>query len=178
MTVAAAYSSLSNEEIRELLGATLHGPLPTGTMSRVFATLSEVPGLRSTASRAKQDLPVPVLLWCPGCGERHIDDGEFATKPHHTHACQSCGLTWRPAVVSTVGVAYLPGFKNAENTVREVVTNFFDQCDLRASLMMSGESSAMVDETIEDLTQRLKYLEHSAGWDQSGVDALLEREQR
>lgn len=39
-------------------------------------------------------------------------DGEFATKPHHTHSCQFCGLTWRPAVVCTVGVRFLPGFRN------------------------------------------------------------------
>jgi len=56
--------------------------------------------------------PIPMLIWCPMCKERHIDRGEFATKPHHTHSCQGCGLTWRPAVVPTVGVQYLPGFKD------------------------------------------------------------------
>ncbi len=56
--------------------------------------------------------PIPMTLWCPLCKARHIDIGEFATKPHHTHSCQGCGLTWRPAVVHTVGVEYLPGFKN------------------------------------------------------------------
>jgi hypothetical protein len=56
--------------------------------------------------------PIPMLLWCPACGERHIDVNEFATKVHHTHACQSCGMVWRPAVIATVGVQYLPGFKN------------------------------------------------------------------
>jgi predicted RNA-binding Zn-ribbon protein involved in translation (DUF1610 family) len=57
---------------------------------------------------------VMMLLWCPGCGERHIDEGEFATKAHHTHACQNCGMCWRPAVVPTCGVQFLPGFKNAK----------------------------------------------------------------
>ena len=56
--------------------------------------------------------PIPMFLVCPNCHARHIDEGEFATKPHHTHACQYCGLTWRPAVVATVGVRFLPGFKN------------------------------------------------------------------
>lgn len=56
--------------------------------------------------------PIPMLLWCPGCGARHVDAGEFASKPHHTHACQTCGLTWRPAVEPTVGVRFLPGFKD------------------------------------------------------------------
>ena len=68
--------------------------------------------------------PVPMILHCPGiinsgkaiCGARHIDTGEFATtKIHHTHSCQSCGHTWRPAVVPTVGVQFLPGFKSADD---------------------------------------------------------------
>lgn len=60
-----------------------------------------------------EEQAIPMLLWCPGCGARHIDVGEFATKPHHTHACQACGMCWRPAVVNTVGVQFLPGFKDA-----------------------------------------------------------------
>lgn len=66
--------------------------------------------------------PVPMRLPCPGiverngmqvpCGELHVDEGEFATKPHHTHACQKCGMVWRPAVMATVGVRFLPGYKN------------------------------------------------------------------
>ena len=55
-----------------------------------------------------------MILYCMHCGERHIDSGEFATKPHHTHACQTCGETWRPAKVPTVGVQFLPGFKDFE----------------------------------------------------------------
>ncbi len=57
------------------------------------------------------DTAVPMLLWCPA-GHRHVDEGEYATKPHHTHACQTCGIVWRPALVPTVGVQFLPGFKN------------------------------------------------------------------
>jgi rubredoxin len=58
------------------------------------------------------EAPVPMRLTCPECQLLHVDEGEFATKPHHTHSCQGCGLTWRPAVVNTVGVRFLPGFKN------------------------------------------------------------------
>lgn len=57
-------------------------------------------------------VPVPMLLWCPGCGKRHVDSGLFETKVHDTHACQHCGMTWRPALCATVGVQFLPGFKN------------------------------------------------------------------
>lgn len=63
--------------------------------------------------------PIPMRLICEGCGELHIDEDEFATKPHHTHSCQHCGLTWRPAVVATVGVRFLPGFKNDESHAAE-----------------------------------------------------------
>jgi hypothetical protein len=59
--------------------------------------------------------PVQLRLTCPECGELHVDEGEWATRIHHTHSCQHCGLTWRPAVVPTVGVRFLPGFRNEEN---------------------------------------------------------------
>lgn len=55
--------------------------------------------------------PIPMILLCPACGERHVDAGDFATRPHHTHACQACGFVWRPSIVATVGVQFLPGFK-------------------------------------------------------------------
>lgn len=62
--------------------------------------------------QANAPAPIPMLLWCPECGDRHIDLDEFAIKAHHTHACQSCGMVWRPCVLPTCGVQWLPGFKN------------------------------------------------------------------
>ena len=78
-------------------------------------TVSEEP-LRAkipelVAKLAKQ-AAIPMLLWCPECGHRHIDEEAFAEKDHHTHACQSCGHCWRPAIVPTRGVRFLPGFKD------------------------------------------------------------------
>ncbi len=58
------------------------------------------------------ELPVALILHCPDCGTRHVDEGEFAKRMHHTHSCQICGLTWRPALVPTIGVRFLPGFKS------------------------------------------------------------------
>lgn len=58
--------------------------------------------------------PIPMILNCPQCSARHIDVGEFETKVHHTHACQKCGMVWRPSVTATVGVQFLPGFKDEE----------------------------------------------------------------
>lgn len=63
---------------------------------------------------------IPMRLPCPACGVLHLDEGEWATKPHHTHACQFCGNVWRP-VVPTVGFAFLPGFKN-ETDAQEQAT--------------------------------------------------------
>lgn len=58
--------------------------------------------------------PIAMRLCCEVCGELHIDEGIWATKPHHTHTCQNprCGLTWRPAKEYTVGVRFIPGFQN------------------------------------------------------------------
>lgn len=67
--------------------------------------------------------PVAILIHCPICHTKHIDEGAFATKKHHTHACQGfvvddngkrrrCGHVWRPTLVPTVGVEALPGFIN------------------------------------------------------------------
>ncbi len=63
---------------------------------------------------AELQKPRPMVLTCPFCGGRHIDEGEFVTKPHHTHACQHCGMVWRPCIEPTVGVQFLPGFKNEQ----------------------------------------------------------------
>ncbi len=43
-------------------------------------------------------------IWCPICGDRHVDIGEYATKLHKAHRCDHCGLTWVPFPVATFGV--------------------------------------------------------------------------
>lgn len=53
--------------------------------------------------------PVPMILFCPRCGLRHIDQADPANgwlnEPHRSHLCAGCGLIWRPADIATVGVA-------------------------------------------------------------------------
>ncbi len=61
------------------------------------------------------DLPVPMILHCPDCHERHIDHGKLAKTDHRTHACQFCGFLWAPAAVPTVGVQFLPGCKDKDS---------------------------------------------------------------
>lgn len=74
-----------------------------------------------------EPLPIPMILHCPECSKRHIDAGEFATRPHHTHACQHCGFVWRPTVVPTVGAQFLPGFKDQEYVGNSLKT--YTQCN-------------------------------------------------
>jgi len=50
--------------------------------------------------------PVPVTIFCPECAVPHLDEGEWATRPHKTHQCQSCGHEWRPFPFATVGVEH------------------------------------------------------------------------
>ncbi len=41
------------------------------------------------------------FVWCPWCRKRHVYEGEWATRPHHTHRCvddatgEGCGGEWR-----------------------------------------------------------------------------------
>ena len=83
------------------------------------SSADEIRGIRDGLAAAVRDHagphakdPISMRLTCPACSALHIDEGEFATKAHHTHACQSCGNVWRPAIVPTLGVRFLPGFKN------------------------------------------------------------------
>lgn len=69
------------------------------------------------ARAAVGDLPIPMVLRCPSCLAPHIDEGEWATKPHRTHRthlCLKCQTRWRPANVATVGVEFLPEDEHLE----------------------------------------------------------------
>ncbi len=52
--------------------------------------------------------PVPQLLYCPCCSTLHVDEGEWATRPHTTHLCAACNHEWRPFECATVGVPEVP----------------------------------------------------------------------
>jgi len=81
----------------------------TGTISSINTVILILLEQVRTGPLPKCDpRPVALILHCPECHVRHVDTGVFATKVHHTHECQSCGFTWRPAVPPTVGVQFLP----------------------------------------------------------------------
>lgn len=114
-------------ELEELLGHELREHNSTATRAEALIAAFRLGQSSVPAPNPPVDVepaPIPLLLICPGidpdaepprvCGARHIDVGKWATRVHHTHSCQRCGHTWRPAVVPTVGVRFLPGFKNEE----------------------------------------------------------------
>lgn len=51
---------------------------------------------------------IPLRLWCPNCGARHVDREEWRTKLHRTHECLACGVLFMPSREYTVGVEELP----------------------------------------------------------------------
>lgn len=109
---AARHNEAVNQEEIDLL-LTAAGDVKNGrTRSHVGAAALLAEGVERLVKERAEPAPIAMWLSCPHCKARHIDEGDFATKPHHTHACQSCGLTWRPSIVPTVGVLFLPGFKN------------------------------------------------------------------
>ena len=65
-------------------------PILTGGSSQSVGQNLSRDALLGELNQARRN-PVPMLLWCPECGERHIDEGDFAKKLHRTHACQHCG---------------------------------------------------------------------------------------
>ena len=74
---------------------------------------TEGAGFYLEPGKLSSDYTIPMILHCPMCNARHIDEAEFSEVAHHTHACQSCGHVWRPAKVNTHGVRFLPGYTNA-----------------------------------------------------------------
>lgn len=91
--------------------------LSLGTISKQVGLEFDEKNPNQSAARiceaiGKLSAPVDMRIVCPACSSLHVDEGEFEKKPHHTHACQHCGHVWRPAIVATRGVRFLPGFKN------------------------------------------------------------------
>lgn len=71
-------------------------------------TAAPQPDHSPDAGKVVPEGPIPALLYCPECGELHVDEYEWAKRPHKTHQCQSCGCEWRPFSVATVGIDPFP----------------------------------------------------------------------
>lgn len=68
------------------------------------------------AELAKRNPPhLELLIHCPRCLKQHVDEGEYATAPHKSHACQFCGLTFQASGPrESIGVQFFTGYKNPE----------------------------------------------------------------
>jgi hypothetical protein len=67
---------------------------------------------RASSIPEPEAAPIPMVLFCPECGQQHIDKPEpedgWENPPHKSHKCvgpNGCGCIWRPADVPTDGVA-------------------------------------------------------------------------
>ena len=82
-----------------------------------------IPSELAHALLAHLEQPIDMVLYCPSCGEQHIDEPAPCTSsmcetgcacpqdciawtnpPHRSHLCRRCGCVWRPADVPTNGV--------------------------------------------------------------------------
>lgn len=67
------------------------------------------------------EAPLPMMLYCPRCGLQHIDkpapEKGWDNPPHRSHECQGCGCVWRPADVTTTGVAAVQSRGHADTWV-------------------------------------------------------------
>lgn len=112
-------------------------------------------------------IPIPMIMSCPRCEGRHIDKEPWATRRHHTHACQHCGHNWRPAVEPTVGVQFLPGFKDdAEKPrLRESTIVWFGSKSFNSDqLWIDGQLVGILSpDSNPDLGQACYTLHHANG---------------
>jgi hypothetical protein len=44
---------------------------------------------------AQATKPIAAFMHCPRCQAMHVDRGEWASRPHHTHLCAFCTYEWR-----------------------------------------------------------------------------------
>src|SRR5882724_7806446 len=59
---------------------------------------------RAALEDRQEAAPKRMILFCPACGNQHIDEGTWSVRPHKTHQCQSCKLEWKPYPYPTVGI--------------------------------------------------------------------------
>lgn len=116
---------------------TRHGePWPAGASA--FAHAGFVHALLDRVEEAETK-PIDMVLYCPNCGEQHVDapegpsqrpgdspevalgmallDGAWTNPPHRSHLCHSCGTIWRPADVPTNGVTEIKTQGKADSWV-------------------------------------------------------------
>jgi len=97
--------------------------------------------------------PVDMVLFCPQCGEQHIDraTSDWDNPPHRSHLCLVCGTIWRPADVATNGVPAI--------TTKGSADTWHTPC----SVPLGGEWKASDREKLEETLGALEG-RHGEGW--------------
>lgn len=113
--------------------------------------------------------PIPMILYCPGCGLRHVDAPEpergWTNPPHRSHQCHDCGAIWRPADVPTVGVERIEtsgsadtwrghlvaSVKYIEPTIADVIFELDQYLEaMRRTRRGTGPDTAMLEQVVEE----------------------------
>lgn len=94
--------------------------------------------------------PVQMLLFCPNCGLKHVDEPDERTPdwtnpPHKSHLCHGCGCIWRPADVPTEGV-------NAIATIGKA-----DTLDLNSVETLSRQPVPPASGDVGEMVERLRH---------------------
>lgn len=105
-------------------------------------------GLQAALNSTNDPAPIDMLLWCPRCHTKHVDEASegWDNPPHRSHLCHACGCIWRPADVPTNGVHTITSAGKADN---------FDPAPAASDV----EPVAMTAEEhrLEDLKQQAQY---------------------
>lgn len=122
------------ETIKQRLIAFLRRPVNSEGLWRDWGEVVDelLAGGDASTLEAATPSPIPMVLACPTCHAWHVDEGEWATRPHKTHLCSRCGALFRPANVPTVGVVALSVEERIAAEVRSSAT--VDSGDRRQAL--------------------------------------------
>lgn len=125
---------LTAETIKQRLIAFLRRPVNSEGLWREWGEVVDelLAGGDASTLEAATPSPIPMVLACPTCHAWHVDEGEWATRPHKTHLCSRCGALFRPANVPTVGVVALSVEERIAAEVRSSAT--VDSGDRRQAL--------------------------------------------
>lgn len=99
--------------------------------------------------------PIPMILFCPICQTRHIDEGEWGTadRAHRKHLCAHCKHAWKPASVSTVGVHELPLSSPTNDDDLNLLEE--EQSYFKFRLKMLGAVSGPREHNIQDYVRKV-----------------------
>lgn len=133
----------------------------------------------ASAATTTGEKPIDMLLFCPQCGEQHVDEAKpdvcetcggeqdefprnegalictckvftaWLNPPHKSHRCTSCNHVWRPADVPTNGVRYTATTGSRDGNPRP---RYF------ATAKDYEDAVAKKEERIQSLEQELKLM--------------------